>query len=197
MKPSKEKIVEYLKNKYPVYLRWRQITKWARIDLTGADLTYANLTGADLTDANLKYADLTYANLTGADLTYANLTDANLKYANLTDIRYNECTSFLALQCPEEGAFVGWKKCKNNVIVKLLIPEHAKRSSATSRKCRCSEAVVLDVYGAEYGVSEYDSRFHYHKGETVKVENFDENRWVECSLGIHFFITRREAELYN
>ena len=167
MKPSKEKIVEYLKNKYPVYLRWRQITKWARIDLTDA-------------------------NLTGADLTYANLT-----HANLTDIRYNECTSFLALQCPEEGAFVGWKKCKNNVIVKLLIPEHAKRSSATSRKCRCSEAVVLDVIGAEYGISQHDSGFHYHKGETVKVENFDENRWVECSLGIHFFITRREAELYN
>ena len=152
MKPSKEKIVEYLKNKYPVYLRWRQITKWARIDL---------------------------------------------KYADLTDIRYNECTSFLALQCPEEGAFVGWKKCKNNVIVKLLIPEHAKRSSATSRKCRCSEAVVLDVIGAEYGISQHDSGFHYHKGETVKVENFDESRWVECSLGIHFFITRREAELYN
>ena len=170
-----------------MYLRWRQITKWARIDLTDA-----NLTGADLTDANLTGADLTDANLTYANLTYANLT-----HANLTDIRYNECTSFLALQCPEEGAFVGWKKCKNNVIVKLLIPEHAKRSSATSRKCRCSEAVVLDVIGAEYGISQHDSGFHYHKGETVKVENFDENRWVECSLGIHFFITRREAELYN
>ena len=45
-------------------------------------------------------------------------------------------------------------------------------------------------------VSNYDNSFAYNVGEVVTVENFDENRWEECSAGIHFFITREEAVRY-
>jgi hypothetical protein len=53
-------------------------------DLIGANLTRAKLTGAKLTGADLTNADLTNADLTNADLTGANLTDAKLTDANLT-----------------------------------------------------------------------------------------------------------------
>ena len=121
---------------------------------------------------------------------------ANLCGANLCDVKIDEHTVFLALQCPEEGAFVGWKKCRENVIVKLLIPDDAKRSSSTSRKCRASKVVVLEVFGAEYGVSQNDENTIYRVGETVTPDAWDEDRWKECSNGIHFFITRAEAEQY-
>ena len=116
---------------------------------------------------------------------------------------YNENTSFFALQCPEEGSFIGYKKASGK-IVKLLIPEDAKRSSATSRKCRCSKATVLSITnldGSETGEKSVKSDksidFIYKVGKEVKVKDFDENRWNECSTGIHFFITREEAVQYQ
>ena len=165
-------------------------------NLRGADLSEAGLSGADLRNANLRYAHLTDAYLVGASLCGANLCGANLSGADLHDVKYSEHTAFFALQCPEEGAFVAWKKCRDDVLVKLLIPEDAKRSSATTRKCRASKAIVLEVIGAETAVSTYDKTFSYDVGKEVIPDSFDDNRWNECSNGISFFITRAEAENY-
>ena len=176
------------------------------VDLRKADLRNANLEGADLSDAALADADLRCANLRGATLSDTNLCGANLSGTNLSGanlssakigkVKCSENTSFFALQCPEEGSFIGWKQCKNRVIVKLLIPEDAQRSSGTSRKCRASKAVVLEVFGANKGFSNYDSGFVYELGKTMIPDGFDENRWEECGKGIHFFITKGEAEAY-
>ena len=174
--------------------------------LTGVNLTNANLRKADLTNVNLREADLTRANLSEADLTDAdligaNLIRANLIDANLTGVKYDHTTSFFTLQCQEEGSFIGYKKADNK-IVKLLITEDAKRSSATTRKCRCSKAKVLSITSLdgkeEYTkvASNYDADFIYEVGKIVEVEDFDENRWKECAPGIHFFITRNEAVMY-
>jgi hypothetical protein len=160
-------------------------------DLSGADLHNANLRGADLRCADLRNADLT-----GADVTGANFYSARLIGANLDSVKYDATTTFLVSQCPEEGSFVAWKKCENDVLVKLLIPEDAKRSSATTRKCRASKALVLEVIGAEKGISKADPRFRYEVGKEVIPDSFDDNRWAECSHGIHFFLTRKEAENY-
>ena len=91
---------------------------------------------------------------------------------------------------------IGWKKCIDNVIVKLEIPADAKRSNASGRKCRAEFAKVLEVIGAEVGISHYNASVQYKPGEIVRSDSFDENRWNECSNGIHFFITRAEAEAY-
>ena len=106
------------------------------------------------------------------------------------------------MACPEEGAFIGYKKAKG-VIVKLLILDDALRSSATSRKCRCSKAKVVSITTLEGGetdltevASDHDADFVYKIGEIVAVENFSTNRWNECAPGIHFFITRQEAVDY-
>ena len=169
--------------------------------LIDTNLTRANLTYTCLTDANLSDADLKETNLSYANLSNANLSDAYLNHAILTGVRTNHLTLFFSLQCPEEGSFIGYKKVKNK-IVKLLIPEDAKRSSATSRKCRCSKAVVLSITSLD-GKESFDEVINtnynktiYKVDEAVFPDRFDENRWDECSNGIHFFITRDEAVNY-
>ena len=164
-----------------------------RADLSGAYLSGAYLSRADLNRADLGGADLGGADLGGADLGGADLSGANLSGADLSGTK----NVFLPLACPDTGAFIGWKKCREDVIVQLLIPEDAKRSSATGRKCRCSKAQVLEVIGAETAHSMHNYDFVYRAGETVAAEDFDENRWNECVPGIHFFITREEAEKYQ
>ena len=43
--------------------------------------------------------------------------------------------------------------------------------------------------------SRWDPKFLYRVGETVVPrEPFDDNMWNECASGIHFYITRLEAE---
>ena len=169
-------------------------------NLRGANLRGANLRGADLYGANLYGANLYGANLSGANLSGANLSGANLSGADLSGVKNHS----LPITCPEEGSFIGFKKCENNLIVKLEIPEDALRSSATTRKCRCSKAKVLSITNLDGSItyactasSNYDHTFTYKIGETVEVPNFDTNRWNECSAGIHFFITRQEAVEYG
>ena len=82
------------------------------------------------------------------------------------------------------------------MIVKLRIPADARRSNASGRKCRCEYAHVIDVFGADFGLSQHDGITEYRIGQSVSAESWDENRWNECSNGIHFFITRQEAEDY-
>ena len=173
-------------------------------DLRGADLYGANLRNADLRGASLYDADLRNADLRGADLYGANLCGADLRGAKNTDkITWDAHTAFYSLQCPETGAFIGYKKAADKIIM-LEICADAKRSSATSRKCRCSKAKVLGITnldGSESVLNEigsdYDKDFIYRVGETVEVPNFNENRWHECAAGIHFFITREEAVKYK
>lgn len=186
--------------------------KGKRADLYGADLREANLCGANLYAANLKeanlreaylyWADLRGADLRGANLYGANLYGANLSGAKLSGAKLSGAKINCPIACPEEGEFVGFKKASDK-IVKLKIAEDAKRSSATTRKCRCSKAIVLSITnldGSDCDVSEvrssHDSNFIYKVGETVSVDNFDDNRWNECAPGIHFFITRQEAVEY-
>jgi len=173
-----------------------------RADLSGANLNRADLSGADLYRADLYRADLYRADLYRADLRGANLSGANLSGANLNgaDLRgatgISESVSAKMQVLPDEGDVIGWKKCLGGVIVKLLIKSGIPRSSATTRKCRAEEVTVLDVIGSDVGVSRHDESVEYRVGETVTCDKWDEDRWNECSGGIHFFITRQEAEDY-
>ena len=166
-------------------------------NLSYANLSYANLSYADLSGANLSYADLRDANLSYADLSDADLRDANLRYADLRGAIHNKLTVFFTLNCPEEGSFIAFKKCKG-LIVKLEITEDAKRSSATSLKCRASKAKCLEIENGLTEISsDHDKSFIYRVGETVEVTDFDEDRWNECSTGIHFFMSKDVARNYK
>ena len=175
-------------------------------DLCGADLCGADLCGADLRRANLRRANLCGADLYGADLRRANLCGANLCGANLCGA--NLCGANLCgakgayMACPTDGSFIGWKKA-SGYVVKLQIPEDARRSSAGGEKCRCDKAYVAEIQNAdgtkadiEAIHSNHDNNFVYTVGATVEVPNFDDCRWNECAPGIHFFIDRRAAVEY-
>ncbi len=82
------------------------------------------------------------------------------------------------------------------MIVKLRIPADARRSHAFGRKCRAEFADVLEVIGAEIGISKHDGKTEYRVGQRVTPDAFDANWADECSNGVHFFITRLEAEAY-
>ncbi|WP_254217998.1 pentapeptide repeat-containing protein [Burkholderia multivorans] len=176
-------------------------------NLSGADLRGANLRGANLSDAylsgaNLRGAYLSGADLSGADLRGANLSDAYLRGADLSgaylrgaDLR--DVKNFAFQIIPEEGAFVGWKKLKNGVIAKLEIPADAKRTSTPiGRKNRAEFVRVLELFGAEEGLSQYDGKTVYRVGEIVRPDSYNDDIRLECTNGIHFFVTRAEAEAY-
>ena len=167
-------------------------------DLSFADLRGANLWGADLRCADLFFADLRDADLENADLRGADLCGANLSYANVVGINTDTKTKRdWPMACPKTGSFVAWKKA-GEYIVKLEIPEDAKRSSATTNKCRASKAMVLEIQnrdGTKAYVPEVNSMrgLIYKRGEMVYPDSWDDNRWNECSHGIHFLMTRDEA----
>lgn len=132
------------------------------------------------------------ADLRGADLYCADLCGANIP--------------FIPFSCPTDGAFIGWKKItkykelyKGDYLVKLGIPEDARRCSATTFKCRCDKARVLEITRIEDGknvdiiTNTSYGEFVYKVGEMVIPDSFDENRWNECSNGIHFFINKQQA----
>ena len=127
----------------------------------------------------------------GADLSGAYLRSADLRSAK--EVPY------VPFACPSDGAFIGWKKVEN-CLVKLEIPEDARRCSCTSQKCRCDKAKVLGItdLNTNESVSEikntsYSPAVTYVVGEMVYPDSFDENRWNECSHGIHFFINKQNA----
>lgn len=169
------------------------------VNLISADLSCADLRGADLRGADLGHADLGCANLGGTNLRGADLRCADLRGADLNSVT----NMFSPIACPEKGSFIGFKKCKDDLIVEIEILEDSLRCSATSRKCRCSKARVISITNMDgtnsnltTATSKHDVNFKYTIGEIVTVDDFDTNRWNECSTGIHFFITREEAVNY-
>jgi hypothetical protein len=165
-------------------------------DLQGADLRSANLRSADLQGADLQGANLQGADLYGANLQGADLYGADLYGADLQGAEFDELQDARLSILPSDGDVVGWKKCRGGVLVKLIVREGVPRSNATGRKCRAAEVEVIEVDGAKVGVSDYDETTEYRVGKTVKCDTWGENRWQECTGGIHFFITRKEAEVY-
>ena len=169
----------------------------------GAYLGDADLCGAYLGGAYLRGADLGGAYLCGADLGGAYLCGA---YLGDADLRGAKNISFIPFACPSDGSFVGWKKISDysenysgKYLVKLRIPDDARRCSANTTKCRCDKAEVLEITNIETNekvdviTNTNEVRCVYKVGEMVYPDSFDEDRWNECSHGIHFFINKQEA----
>lgn len=213
MKFNGENIVEVLE----AHTRWLETggeNDDDRADFTGADLRSAllpgvNLYGAILRDADLYGADLFRTNLSRADLTGANLKGANLYMAHL---RGAIGVPFYPQHIPDCGSFVAWKRAKttregthydHSVIVKLLIPEDAKRVGLPTGECRASKAVVLEVQALDgtpmpgaTAISIKDGVTAYRAGETVEEPRFGEELYNEWVPGIYFYLERRQAVEY-
>ena len=212
-------------------LRWTNFTgaDLSGADFTGADLSGASLYGADLKGAIFKGASLRYASLRKADLTRASLDGANLNSADLLGaclsgaslIKANlweACLARADLQGvvvsidtigyfswpPQEGSYIAYKKCFG-CIAKGVVPETAKRSSATTNKCRASEWETLGFYNLDgtpcanrtQATSLRSHKFFYIIGEKSFPHYWEENRWEECAGGIHHFLSFEEAAVYQ
>ena len=183
----------------------------SRADLSGADLSSANLSGANLRGANLSRANLSSANLSNASLSNANLSNTNLSSANLfcadlygADL-YGARIDAVALarqKIVPDGTLVVWKKLSEGVVAQLEIPNDAQRTNAIgSRKCRSSAAVVVALFkdGVLFDGEAFDryaGKTRYKAGEVVLPDSYDDSALIECSNGIHWFLTREEAEAY-
>ena len=192
--------------------------------ITGFQLNTNKVEIAYFNDCDLSYSDIrrnTFKHLSFTNVKlkgskhYDNTVDGSTYEDNFEDCQYFNNI------CPKEGSFIGWKKCKIDtgvVLVKLLIPENAKRSSGTSFKCRCDKAQVLEIRKIPtermYPMSEQhdeniideeidecysmrDCDFKYRKGEYVEVPDFNTDPFVICSSGIHFFMNKKLAINYN
>ena len=181
-----------------------------KVILKGANLQGASLhhtffaEGCNLSNTVLKEVDMSGSIFRGCDLSGANIEGANLYCSNfedadMSDIKANEKTQYYELRCPQEGAFIGYKRCFNETIVRLLIPADARRSSATANSCRCNKAKVLSIktFDGQTSLDEawsvVDEDFVYHVGEWVLVKDFNEDRWRDSTTGIHFWMTEEEA----
>jgi hypothetical protein len=167
-------------------------------NLTGADLSGADLTGADLRGAWLWSIDFSHADLTGADLTGADLTSADLRGSALVGAKLPE----LLVKLPPVGeSFIGWKKVRDGIVLKLEILANSPRTSTlVGRKCRAKSVKVVEAFnyfGHETREtkfkSKYDPCFYYQLGEVAEVGDYDDDIRVECTRGIHFYMTRKEA----
>ncbi len=157
--------------------------------MRGADLNAANLSGADLSTADLSMAKLTRVSLRGA-----NLSNADLRGADLTEASWDYNT--IGIAPAPEGELIGWGK-KHFHIVKMLIPAEARRSCATSRKHRAEYVKTLEIDDGAATRLIYDNYYEttvYEVGKITRADGWDEDRWNECGQGIHFFLTRNEAE---
>lgn len=185
-----------------------------------SSFTECDFTEADFNDSEISFSNFNNSKLIGTCFTSATITKSNMCTSKMANNIFwcaevymlslpNDAKPkglYVPLECPSEGSFIGWKKAyypaKEQVIVKLQILEDSKRSSATSRKCRCDKALVLDIQSLDevshYDCAEssYDKTFIYKIGEIVSVDNFDDDRFNECAPGIHFFIDRELAVHY-
>ena len=161
----------------------------------GLAVKWAVKADANLADAYLAGANLAGAYLAGANLAGANLAGANLARANLADAE-NADLAIARTRILPEGDIIGWKKCRDDVIVKLRIPEDSPRSHAFDRKCRAKFADVLEIFGADKAVSSHDPKFTYTTGERVEALNWSDKWEDECAGGVHFYISRLEAEAH-
>lgn len=183
-------------------------------NLIGADLSGANLIGADLRDANLRHAslyeaDLYKADLRGADLRGADLRHAYLNGANLSEAKLWGADLLGAILYDVKGQnleyrrgkvvtqdIIGYKKCAFGIIVTLLIPRGSIVFSINGNKCRTNKAKVIAIDGSDRAFSSYNC-MSYYVGDEFTVYNFNCQYNEECAEGIHFFMTKQEAESYG
>jgi len=180
-----------------------------------AALCDGNFRGANLSSCDFRWADLDYVHFENAILSNADLRWTKNSYwarfegANMEGIEIegspidDEAVEgvknlFIPMVCPEEGSFIAWKKCRDGKIAKILVPENALRTGGCRYTCRASEVLILDIFDGEStceeAISIRDENIIYHKGELVKDEEEFDNSLLHNGTGIHFFITRAEAE---
>ena len=211
------------------------------------DFSLASFENCIFKNTVFSHCKFTKARLTNCVFINCVFSDCQLGYRDTPTFCNGEITRcehvpYIPMACPESGPIIGYKKATAydisgdhmgwiDVIVKLEIPDGAKRSSALGRKCRCDRAKVLGIYDikqflepvrmlengtidtiirkhigdklsddtvaySKFVFSPLADPFPYRVGQWVYPDEWDDNRFDECSHGIHFFISAQEAVDY-
>ena len=181
-----------------------------KCDLKDTDIRYSEIINVSFINCDFSYGYFYKCNFINSDLSTCNIKNSHFAITLFT----NTTMPDYPIACPEKGSFIGYKKvcsiddCFNDYskyyILKLEIPEDAKRSSAASSKCRCDKVKVLEIQNLDGSIAEnitkaesfYNDKFIYELGKIAEESKFDECRWNECTAGIHFFMKRKEAVNY-
>jgi hypothetical protein len=187
----------------------------SQVDLSGANFDGANLDGSGLHWATLDGCSFKGANLQNADLRCASMKGADFTGANIRGVYFEDNDTAGAIpakplvELPPVGeAFTAWKKVHwpgNTLVLKLTVPADSPRvSTGISRKCRVQKVFVEAVFhtdGVPYHGEKVFHSFHncafiYVLGSTAEEPGFDPNPFLECTRGIHVFLTQNEVEAY-
>lgn len=209
-------------------------------DFSGMDLRYvifaeANLRRAIFNEADLSHAVFREANLESVMAQHAICVHADFRRANMHNAYFAEAefkgsdmsganvysayfggagnVPYIPMACPEEGAFIGYRKALTGYILVLDIPEDARRDSGTTRKCRCDKARVLRIENLDrtpadivsvacsfrndkYDIAEGKGLYYtvaVKTGDTVMAMKYSDDRWSRFNGGIDFYINRQDA----
>ena len=144
-----------------------------------------------------------FANFKNADCRGTKFSCTIMEGSKHDGIIIDDNTENYKMHCPETGAFLGYKKCFNDLLVTLLIPADARRVCSTTRPCRCDKAKVINITSFDYKEHYKEAwslcastDFKYTLGEYVFPDSFNPDRWMESTHGIHFWMTPEEAMAY-
>lgn len=184
--------------------------KLAGADLSHADLSNAFLTSTDLSNAELSHANLSNSHMENSTLDFAKMYDTKIDGTNM----YGASLISTDLSCSNGNLIeyrkgkilrddiIGYKKCVDEhnryaVTVTLKIPRGSIVFSINGHKCRTNRAIVMAISGVPRAYSLlHEHCMSYYVGDEINIYNFDCQYNRECAEGIHFFMTREEAEEY-
>ena len=185
-------------------------TSFEGSNLEYSELKYSTFRFVNLKNCSLKHSDMTASNFMNTNFTGANLKDTILVNCNFYS-NYNldkivgKNNNYIEGKVLTDN-IIGYKKCMDYTIVTLEIPRGAIVFSIDGTKCRTNKAKVIAIDGADRAYSKHSTYLEHNKtyghmsyyvGDEFTVYNFDCKYNEECSRGIHFFLTREEAEDYE
>jgi hypothetical protein len=91
-----------------------------------------------------------------------------------------------------------------NIICKFISADAKRTSSLVGRKCRAFIATPLEFYDenrnilkdVDFAYSWWDQKFRYNKNNPTMADGWNDDVRIECTNGIHFFMTFDEAVEY-
>lgn len=162
------------------------------------DFSCANIQDTNFVKSNIKHSIFTNANFTYVSFIENTIAETSFEEANLTHyFKFdNDDNKFRTGKILTDN-IIGYKICEDDegrfVVVTVEIPEGAIVFSINGKKCRTNKAKVIAIDGAR-AFSLYKKYMSYYVGDEFNIKDFDCRYNIECAEGIHFYLTREEAE---
>lgn len=154
-----------------------------------SNFSFSNFYGSDMSGITMNDSDLRNSSFIKAILSGGRFDDTKI---NSTDFRDSDLTGVWF----KTANFIDDIYRENKTDFNIYF-ENSDRINTAKRNCRASFAEVLDVIGADEGLSFYDENIIYKRERVVRADKFDLDWKNDETHGIHFFLTEEEAKNYE